>query len=138
VPAAIVAFSPGLDYTGTGKSMDTKAGIDPLFTRESLLDTATMYLAGQNPNQPLLSPLSTRTGAASRRSCSRSARARMGARPGALAYPVLVDGLPGVLVTARGRPVTVMAFTVTRGAITAIRVLTDPDRPAQVVPSWVA
>jgi epsilon-lactone hydrolase len=56
VPAAIVAFSPGLDYTGTGKSMDTKAGIDPLFPRESLLHTATMYLAGQNPNQPLLSP----------------------------------------------------------------------------------
>ena len=56
VPAAIVAFSPGLDYTGTGKSMDTKAGIDPLFTRESLLRTATMYLAGQNPDQPLLSP----------------------------------------------------------------------------------
>jgi acetyl esterase/lipase len=36
--------------------MDTKAGIDPLFTRESLLHTATMYLAGQNPKQPLLSP----------------------------------------------------------------------------------
>ena len=56
VPAAIVAFSPGLDYTGTGKNMDTKAGIDPLFTRESLLHTATMYLAGQDPDQPLLSP----------------------------------------------------------------------------------
>ena len=56
VPAAIVAFSPGLDYTGTGESMDTKAGIDPLFTRESLLHTATMYLAGQDPHQPLLSP----------------------------------------------------------------------------------
>jgi acetyl esterase/lipase len=56
VPAAIVAFSPGLDYTGTGKNMDTKAGIDPLFTRESLLHTGTMYLAGQNPNQPLLTP----------------------------------------------------------------------------------
>jgi RNA polymerase sigma-70 factor, ECF subfamily len=31
-----------------------------------------------------------------------------------------------------------MAFTVTGGAITAIRMLTDPDRLAQVVPSWVA
>ena len=51
-PAAIVAFSPGLDYTGTGKSMDTKAGIDPLFTRESLRHTAAMYLAGQDPHQP--------------------------------------------------------------------------------------
>jgi RNA polymerase sigma factor (sigma-70 family) len=67
-----------------------------------------------------------------------AARARTGARPDALALPVLVDGLPGVLVTVAGRPVTVMAFTVTGGAITAIRVLTDPDLLAQVVPSWVA
>jgi RNA polymerase sigma-70 factor, ECF subfamily len=51
---------------------------------------------------------------------------------------VLVDGLPGVLITLDGRPVTVMAFTVTGGAITAIRALTDPGRLAQVVPSWVA
>jgi RNA polymerase sigma factor (sigma-70 family) len=67
-----------------------------------------------------------------------AARARMGARPGTLAHPALVDGLPGVLVTVGGRPVTVMAFTITGGVITAIRVLTDPDRLAQVVPSWVA
>jgi RNA polymerase sigma-70 factor, ECF subfamily len=32
----------------------------------------------------------------------------------------------------------IMAFTVTDGAITAIRTLTDPDRLGQVVPSWVA
>jgi len=32
----------------------------------------------------------------------------------------------------------VMAFTVTGGVITAIRVLNDPDRLAQAVPSWVA
>jgi RNA polymerase sigma-70 factor (ECF subfamily) len=67
-----------------------------------------------------------------------AARARMGARPDALARPVLVDGLPGVLIIAAGRPVTVMAFTVVDGAITAIHVLTDPDRLAQVVPSWIA
>ena len=30
-----------------------------------------------------------------------------------------------------------MAFTVTGGAVTAIRALTDPARLAQVVPSWV-
>jgi monoterpene epsilon-lactone hydrolase len=56
VPAAIVAFSAGLDYTGTGESTDTKAGIDPLFTRESLLHTGAMYLAGQDPHQPMLAP----------------------------------------------------------------------------------
>jgi RNA polymerase sigma factor (sigma-70 family) len=66
-----------------------------------------------------------------------AARARVGARPGALLHPALVDGLPGVLVTAGGQPVTVMAFVVSGGAITAIRVLTDPEGLAQVVPSWV-
>jgi RNA polymerase sigma factor (sigma-70 family) len=66
-----------------------------------------------------------------------AARARMGARRDALAHPVLVDGVPGVLIIAAGRPVTVMAFTVTDGAITAIHVLTDPDWLAQVVPSWI-
>jgi RNA polymerase sigma-70 factor (ECF subfamily) len=64
--------------------------------------------------------------------------ARMGARPGAVTHPVRVDGVPGFLVTFDGRPVTVLAFTVTGGTITAIRALTDPKRLAQVVPSWVA
>jgi len=30
-----------------------------------------------------------------------------------------------------------MAFTITGGAVTAIRALTDPHRLAQAVPSWV-
>ena len=56
LPAAIVAFSPGLDMTRTGESMRTKAQLDPLFTREGLDRTGAMYLAGQDPRQPLLSP----------------------------------------------------------------------------------
>ena len=56
LPAAIVAFSPGLDATRTGQSIDSKAGIDPFFTREGLTATGTQYLGGQDPNQPLLSP----------------------------------------------------------------------------------
>jgi hypothetical protein len=60
------------------------------------------------------------------------------ARPGALAHPALVNGIPGVLITAGGRPVTIMAFTVTDGAVTAIHALTDAGRLAQIVPSWVA
>ncbi len=65
-------------------------------------------------------------------------QARMGATSGALGHPVLVDGVPGILITMGGRPMTVMAFTVTGEAITAIRMVTDPDRLAQTVPSWVA
>lgn len=60
------------------------------------------------------------------------------ARPDALAHPVLVDGVPGVLITVGGRPVTVLAFTVTGGVVTAIRGLTAPARLGQIVPSWVA
>jgi DNA-directed RNA polymerase specialized sigma24 family protein/ketosteroid isomerase-like protein len=59
-------------------------------------------------------------------------------RPDAQGRPALIDGAPGVLVSVGGRPVMVMAFTVADGAITVIRTLTDPDRLAQVVPSWVA
>ena len=67
-------------------------------------------------------------------------RAMMAARPrpDARAHPAVIDGVPGILVMVSGRPVMVMAFTVGDGAITAIRTLTDPDRLAQVVPSWVA
>ncbi|MFF4124687.1 alpha/beta hydrolase [Microbispora rosea] len=56
LPAAVVAFSPGLDATRTGESMDTKEGVDPIFTREAVERTGAMYLAGADPHQPLLSP----------------------------------------------------------------------------------
>jgi RNA polymerase sigma-70 factor (ECF subfamily) len=59
-------------------------------------------------------------------------------RPGTRAHPVLVDGVPGVIVTMNGKPVTVVAFTVADGLITVIRSVTDPGRLAHTIPSWVA
>jgi monoterpene epsilon-lactone hydrolase len=56
LPAVVVTFSAGLDATRTGTSMETKEGIDPFFTRDSLRSTSGMYLARQDPWQPLLSP----------------------------------------------------------------------------------
>ncbi|MEV0261853.1 alpha/beta hydrolase [Streptomyces sp. NPDC050617] len=56
LPAAIVAFSPGLDATRSGESMVTKEDIDPIFTRQAVERTGAMYLAGADPRQPLLSP----------------------------------------------------------------------------------
>lgn len=56
LPAAIVAFSPGLDSTRTGESVDTKEGIDPIFTRAGLEHNGARYLAGQDPRHPMLSP----------------------------------------------------------------------------------
>ncbi|MGI5170947.1 sigma-70 family RNA polymerase sigma factor [Spirillospora sp. CA-253888] len=66
-----------------------------------------------------------------------AAQATLFASPDALAHPVLADGVPGVLITVGGRPVTVLAFTVVDGAITTISGLTAPARLGQVVPSWV-
>ncbi|MFE6867872.1 sigma-70 family RNA polymerase sigma factor [Kitasatospora sp. NPDC057692] len=47
------------------------------------------------------------------------------------ARPALINGAAGVVVIgANGRPVSIMAFTVVDGVITAIDVLSDPDRLA--------
>jgi RNA polymerase sigma-70 factor (ECF subfamily) len=46
----------------------------------------------------------------------------------AVLHPALVNGAAGVVVTVRGRPVTVMGFTITDGKIVAIDSLADPDR----------
>ncbi|MER5651157.1 RNA polymerase sigma factor SigJ [Streptosporangium sp. NPDC002524] len=44
------------------------------------------------------------------------------------ARPALVNGAAGVVVAAHGRPLSVMAFTVTGGMILAVDVLSDPER----------
>ena len=51
---------------------------------------------------------------------------------GLVTLPVLVNGAAGVVVLGDGRPVSVMAFTVTGGRIAAIDVLSDPDRLADL------
>ncbi len=63
--------------------------------------------------------------------------ARAGAAAGAVLRPVVVRGAAGVLILVRDRPVTVMAFTVRDGLVTEISSVADPDRLAQIVPSWV-
>jgi hypothetical protein len=52
----------------------------------------------------------------------------MAAQPAAQIHPVLVNGTAGVVITHHGRPVAVMGSTVTRGRITEIDGITDPDR----------
>ena len=61
-----------------------------------------------------------------------------GTRRDAHFHPAIVNGRPGALIIVGGQPAMAMAFTVTDGAITAIRALSDTRRLAQVVPSWVA
>jgi RNA polymerase sigma factor (sigma-70 family) len=55
-------------------------------------------------------------------------RALMFARPSAMVRQAVVNGAAGVVVTADGRPVSVMAFTVRDGKILEIDTLSDPER----------
>ena len=57
-----------------------------------------------------------------------ASRAIMFAQPSATLVPALVNGTAGVVVTVGGRPVAVMAFTVSSGRIVAIDALNDADR----------
>ncbi|MYT26202.1 sigma-70 family RNA polymerase sigma factor [Streptomyces sp. SID7760] len=52
------------------------------------------------------------------------------ARFAAAAVPVLVNGVPGALALAEGKPVSLMAFTVRGGRIVALDILADPQRLA--------
>lgn len=59
-------------------------------------------------------------------------RARMFARAGREARPVIVNGAAGIVMLAAGRPVAVAGFTVVAGRIAAIDVLGDPRRLARL------
>ncbi|SEP49036.1 alpha/beta hydrolase [Amycolatopsis saalfeldensis] len=58
-PAAIVAFSPGVDATRAGESMVTKADADPLLDRASVDRMSSLYVVGHDRRDPLLSPVVT-------------------------------------------------------------------------------
>jgi RNA polymerase sigma-70 factor (ECF subfamily) len=46
--------------------------------------------------------------------------------------PALVNGAAGVIITMRGRPVTVMGFTIVNGKIAEIDAIADPERLAAI------
>jgi RNA polymerase sigma-70 factor (ECF subfamily) len=60
-------------------------------------------------------------------------RAIMFSGPAASIQPVLVNGAAAIVVAAKGRPITVMAFTVVGDKVVAIHVLGDPERLAELV-----
>jgi RNA polymerase sigma-70 factor (ECF subfamily) len=69
-----------------------------------------------------------------------AAQAKLGASRSAgrrpVMRPITARGATGVLLIIDGRPISVMTFTVAEGLITRMRSVTDPDRLAQIVPSW--
>ncbi|MBW5482217.1 sigma-70 family RNA polymerase sigma factor [Streptomyces bambusae] len=62
-----------------------------------------------------------------------ASQAIMFARFAERAHPALVNGSPGVVaLSADGTPLSVMAFTVRGGRVTALDILTDPERLARL------
>jgi RNA polymerase sigma-70 factor (ECF subfamily) len=61
-----------------------------------------------------------------------AAQALTFARLSPFVRPALVNGAAGVVVAPHGRPVSVMAFTVSGGRIVAIDALADPERLRQI------
>ncbi len=57
LPAAAVFLSPWTDLAAEGKSLETKAGVDPMVQRKGLVEMAGHYLAGRDPKAPLCSPI---------------------------------------------------------------------------------
>src|SRR6266516_8192822 len=47
--------------------------------------------------------------------------------------PALVNGAAGVVVTVRGRPVTVMGFTIAQDKIVEIDAIADPERVRSIM-----
>ncbi len=57
LPAAAVCLSPWVDLEGLGESMISRAEIDPMIQRDSLIQTAKAYLGDADPRTPLAAPL---------------------------------------------------------------------------------
>jgi salicylate hydroxylase len=56
-PAAVYAASPMADLTLSGRSVDASRGQDPVVDRDMLTEFASCYLQGQDPRDPLASPI---------------------------------------------------------------------------------
>ena len=60
LPSAAALISPWTDLLGTGETLRTRAGRDPLFVPSDLPRAARHYLNGHDPRDPLVSPVYAR------------------------------------------------------------------------------
>lgn len=87
----------------------------------SVLDPDVILRADFGPRRPALPTLSRGANAVAR-------QAMLGARTGAELHPAVINGLAGVVITLRGKPYALMAFTVSEGKIVEIDAIGDGDR----------
>ena len=56
-PKCAVAISPWIDLALTGPSLQLRASVDPILSKETLANAAAQYLGGHDAKDPLASPL---------------------------------------------------------------------------------
>jgi RNA polymerase sigma factor (sigma-70 family) len=64
-------------------------------------------------------------------------QARFGASTAAEVRPALVNGAAGAVITMRGKPFSVLAFSIAGGQITEIDAIGDPERVARVTADFL-
>ena len=57
VPCELLLFSPWTDMTCSAESYDTNQDIDPILTKEFVLNSARAYIGDGDPEDPVFSPL---------------------------------------------------------------------------------
>ena len=57
VPRELLLFSPWTDMTGTAESYETNQDIDPILTKEFVMNSVRAYIGDQDPADPAFSPL---------------------------------------------------------------------------------
>ena len=56
-PRELLLFSPWTDMTGTAESYETNQDIDPILTKEFVMNSVRAYIGDQDPADPAFSPL---------------------------------------------------------------------------------
>ena len=57
MPAGGICLSPWVDLTNTNETYTSRADVDKMFSLTSATEASALYLAGQDPKQPLASPV---------------------------------------------------------------------------------
>jgi RNA polymerase sigma-70 factor (ECF subfamily) len=94
----------------------------------AVLDPDVIFRADTGPGSRLARPPVEGAEPVARRVLER------GRRLAGLARPALVNGTAGFVVGRPGRPLAVVGFTIARGRIAEIDLITDPEKLARVVP----
>jgi RNA polymerase sigma factor (sigma-70 family) len=94
-------------------------------TLVSLLDPDIVLRADFGPGHPAASTVLRGASAV-------AGQALIGARTDSAVHPALVDGAAGAVITMRGRPFAILAFTVVDGRIVAIDSIVDAERVRRI------